>query len=81
MDMFVSNVPSEDLESLPFANHFEYSFQFCFNIDIDQYFTSELGSPNQMILADIRAVAKVIYSSISHIEATSFLDLSEVALV
>jgi len=66
VDMLVSDVPGEDLETFPFADHFEYSLEFCFNVGILQYLASVLGSPDEMILADVRAVAKVIDSCVSH---------------
>jgi hypothetical protein len=66
VDVFVSNVPSENSKSLPFADQFEYSFEFSFNVGISQNITSVFGSPNQVILADVCAVAKVIDSCISH---------------
>jgi len=66
VDMLVSDVPGEDFKTFLFADHFEYSLEFCFNVGIFQYFASVLGSPDEMILADVCAVAKVIDSCVSH---------------
>lgn len=57
MNMFISDVPGNNLKSLPLGNHLEHSFEFLFNILICKNFATKPWCPNNVITAIASAVA------------------------
>jgi len=56
MDVFVSDVPLDNLKTLPFADEIENSLKFLFNIDASKNLASISRSPDNMVLAYVCAV-------------------------
>jgi len=56
MDVFVSDVPLDNLKTLPSADELENSLKFLFNIDASKNLASISRSPYNMVLAYVCAM-------------------------
>lgn len=50
VDMIISDMPSHDGETFPFADEFEYSLEFLFHAGVGKNFSSVPGNPHHMVL-------------------------------
>ena len=60
VDVFVTDMPGEDLQLLPLRDVLEHTPQFQFNECVSKYLSSVLGAPDYVVVTDPRCVGLMV---------------------
>ena len=66
MNVLITNVPGIDGETFPVTHQLDNSFELVFNVGGFQDLPSVFGSPDNVVLAVVRAVTELIDTTIAH---------------